>query len=223
MKNKIIVLTLFSISMGLLETAVVVYLRALYYPEGFQFPVITLGTTILTTELFRELATLIMLASIGYMNGENKHQRMAAFMYSFAIWDIFYYVFLKVFLNWPASILAWDLLFLLPVPWIGPVLAPCLISLTMISIYIIMTYRGNQGFQVKLDKTFWRLTLLGFAMILYTFMHDSVQTLIELSKVDSFDLLKDIRSLIPKEFNWPFFLLGESVCVFAVTGLWRQK
>jgi hypothetical protein len=223
MKNKIIVLTLFSISMGLLETAVVVYLRALYYPEGFQFPIITLGTTILKTELFRELATLIMLASIGYMNGENKHQRIAAFMYSFAIWDIFYYVFLKVFLNWPASILAWDLLFLLPVPWIGPVLAPCIISLTMISIYIIMVSRGNQGFQVKLDKTFWRLTLLGFSMILYTFMHDSVQTLNELSKLDSFDLLKDIRSLIPKQFNWPFFLLGESVCVFAVIGLWRQK
>jgi hypothetical protein len=223
MKNKTIVLTLFSISMGLLETAVVVYLRALYYPEGFQFPIITLGTTILKTELFRELATLIMLASIGYMNGENKHQRIAAFMYSFAIWDIFYYVFLKVFLNWPASILAWDLLFLLPVPWIGPVLAPCIISLTMISIYIIMVSRGNQGFQVKLDKTFWRLTLLGFSMILYTFMHDSVQTLIELSKLDSFDLLKDIRSLIPKQFNWPFFLLGESVCVFAVIGLWRQK
>jgi hypothetical protein len=223
MKNKTIVLTLFSISMGLLETAVVVYLRALYYPEGFQFPIITLGTTILKTELFRELATLIMLASIGYMNGENKHQRIAAFMYSFAIWDIFYYVFLKVFLNWPASILAWDLLFLLPVPWIGPVLAPCIISLTMISIYIIMVSRGNQGFQVKLDKTFWRLTLLGFSMILYTFMHDSVQTLNELSKLDSFDLLKDIRSLIPKQFNWPFFLLGESVCVFAVIGLWRQK
>lgn len=217
------VLTLFSISMGLLETAVVVYLRAIYYPDGFHFPVVSLSKTILITELWRELATLIMLASIGYMNGETKSERIAAFMYSFAVWDIFYYVFLKAFLNWPASIVDWDLLFLLPVPWIGPVLAPCLVSLTMILIYIIMMYKKSQGILIKLHKTFWGLVALGFSMILYTFMYDSVQTLIELSKLESFDLLKDIRSFIPKSYNWPFFALGEIVCLFAVYALWKQK
>lgn len=223
MKNRVLVLTLFSISMGLLETAVVVYLRAMYYPNGFQFPVVSLSQTILVTELWRELATLIMLATIGYMNGETKSEKIAAFMYSFAVWDIFYYVFLKAFLNWPNSILDWDLLFLLPVPWIGPVLAPCLVSVTMILIYAIVMYKKSKGIRCKLDKTFWSLTLLGFSMILFTFMSDSVQTLIELSKLDSFDLLKDIRSFIPKSYNWPFFALGEIVCLYAVHKLWKQK
>jgi hypothetical protein len=223
MKNKIVILTLFSISMGLLETAVVVYLRAIYYPDGFHFPVVSLSKTILITELWRELATLIMLASIGYMNGETKSERIAAFMYSFAVWDIFYYVFLKAFLNWPLSIVDWDLLFLLPVPWIGPVLAPCLVSLTMIVIYVMVMFKKSKGILIKLDKTFWGLVALGFSMILYTFMYDSVQTLIELSKLESFDLLKDIRSFIPKSYNWPFFALGEIVCLFAVFTLWKQK
>ncbi|OYU97088.1 MAG: hypothetical protein CFE21_02015 [Bacteroidetes bacterium B1(2017)] len=223
MKNRIVVLTLFSIAMGLLETAVVVYLRAIYYPSGFQFPVVSLSETILVTELLRELATIIMLAAIGYMNGETKSERIAAFMYSFAVWDIFYYVFLKVLLNWPATILDWDLLFLLPVPWIGPVLAPCLVSLTMILIYATVFYKKSKGIHIKLDRTFWGLVTLGFSMILYTFMYDSVHTLIELSKLESFDLLRDIRSFIPKSYNWPFFTLGEIVCLFAVYTLWRQK
>jgi hypothetical protein len=223
MKNKIVVLSLFSMAMGLLETAVVVYLRAIYYPNGFQFPVPSMSQTILITELFRELATLIMLATIGYMNGETKSERIAAFLYSFAIWDICYYVFLKLFLNWPASILDWDLLFLLPVPWIGPVLAPCLVSLTMILVYILVCYKKSKGIKLILDKTFWVLITLGFSMILFTFMSDSVQTLMELSKLDNFDLLKDIRSFIPKQYNWPFFTLGEIVCLFAIATLWKQK
>ena len=36
--NKVLALTLFSIAMGLLEAVVVMYLRELYYPAGFAFP-----------------------------------------------------------------------------------------------------------------------------------------------------------------------------------------
>jgi hypothetical protein len=212
MKPKLINLSIFSIAMAMLETAVVIYLRALFYPEGFKFPVETIGSTLLITELFRELATIIMLGCIGYMNGETKTERFTAFLFSFGIWDIFYYVFLKVFLNWPASILDWDLLFLLPVPWIGPVLAPCLVSASFIGLHLLVLHKKKQGQAIVLHRTFWALSALGFAVMLYTFMADSTAILIEIYKKDiNFDLLSGIRTLIPKSFNWPVFLLGEIV------------
>jgi hypothetical protein len=87
----------------------------------------------------------------------------------------------------------------------------------------MVIYKKSKGIQIQLNKTFWGIVTLGFSMILYTFMSDSVQTLIELSKLESFDLLRDIRSFIPKSYNWPFFALGEIVCLYAVYTLWKQK
>ena len=89
-------ITLFGIAMGLLEGAVVVYLRELYYPEGFGFPLKLMSNQVALTELFREAATLIMLMSIGALAGRTRIERFAFFIYSFAVWDIFYYVFLKL-------------------------------------------------------------------------------------------------------------------------------
>src|SRR4051812_6467788 len=125
-------LTLFSIAMGYLETAVVVYLRSMYFPAGFDHPVLSIPQNIAVTELWREIATLVMLIGAGIMAGKNGSQRFGFFIYCFAVWDIFYYVFLKVLLDWPESLFAWDVLFLLPVPWVGPVIAPVIVSLTMI-------------------------------------------------------------------------------------------
>ncbi len=122
----------FSIAMGYLEAAVVVYLRELYYPEGFDFPLKEMDMGIIVTELFREAATMIMLLSIGFLAAKRKIERLAYFVLPFAIWDIFYYVFLKVALGWPESLLTWDILFMLPVTWVGPVICPVINSLTMI-------------------------------------------------------------------------------------------
>src|SRR5674476_343996 len=124
--------TLFSVAMGMLESSVVIYLRELYYPAGFQFPLKATSYIVAVTEIFRELATLIMLLGIGVLAGKNKHERFAWFIYSFAIWDIFYYLFLFLIINWPVSLLDWDVLFLLPVMWVGPVWSPVLLSLLMI-------------------------------------------------------------------------------------------
>ena len=86
-------LTMFSIAMGYLETAIVVYIRKLYYPEGFTFPLVPISHDIAVTEFWREAATIIMLAGIGILSGKNASQRFVFFLYAFAIWDIFYYVF----------------------------------------------------------------------------------------------------------------------------------
>jgi len=132
MLKRLILLTLFAISMAFLESAVVVYLRALYYPEGFAFPLKLLKGPILLTELIREAATMVMLITVSMMADRRRMLRFAWFIYMFAIWDIFYYVFLWLILGWPESLLTWDLLFLIPVSWVGPVLAPVINSFTMI-------------------------------------------------------------------------------------------
>ena len=88
---------LFAVAMGLFECAVVVYLRELSFPNGFDFPLKPIGHNLAAVELWREVATIFMLVAVGWMAGHNKNTRFAWFIYAFAIWDIFYYVFLKVF------------------------------------------------------------------------------------------------------------------------------
>ena len=84
--------------------------------------------TWLAIEIGREAATLIMLLGVAMLAGADRWERFLAFCLSFGVWDIFYYAWLWIFVRWPASLFTWDLLFLIPVPWIGPVLAPVLVS-----------------------------------------------------------------------------------------------
>jgi len=148
--KSLIALTIFGIAMGLLEAAVVVYLRQLYYPEGLTLPLKPASSTLLLIESSRELATLVMLITAAIAVGENALQSFAYFLYMFGIWDIFYYVFLKVFLDWPASILTWDVLFFVPVLWVSPVLAPIICSLTMIVFGCITVLLQQKGAHIKI-------------------------------------------------------------------------
>src|SRR5690349_2988847 len=141
-------LVLFAIAFGYVEAAVVAYLRSIYTPlrahfyppssAGELFPLLTLDqlralgpehTARLNTELGREFATLLMLSSVALVAARKPREWIAAFVLCFGIWDITFYAFLKLLLNWPASLLTWDILFLLPVPWVGPVIAPILVSI----------------------------------------------------------------------------------------------
>src|SRR6218665_2831025 len=141
LKKTLFWVSAFAVAMGFLESAVVIYLRAIYYKTGFDFPLTPMDPALAKVELLREAATVIMLVGIGYLAGTTRLQRFAFFCLSFAIWDIFYYVFLYLFLGWPTSLFTWDILFLIPLPWIGPVWAPCLLALLMIigSLLIIST------------------------------------------------------------------------------------
>src|SRR5258707_7052052 len=108
------IVTIFSIAMAALESAVVVYLRALYYPDGFTVALRMIDPQILLIEIAREAATLIMLIGVACLAGKNFKDRFAYFLLSFGVWDIFYYAWLKAFINWPASIFDWDILFMIP-------------------------------------------------------------------------------------------------------------
>lgn len=126
--------TLFGIAMAYLEAVVVVYLRQMSYfvilpPESLK----PMPPFILALEMGREAATIIMLASLSMaVSRRNWWERFAFFLWSFGIWDILYYVWLYITLRWPPSPLTTDLLFLIPVPWLGPVIAPVLVSVAML-------------------------------------------------------------------------------------------
>ena len=175
--RKLIWVSLFGIAFGFVESSVVVYLRAVYYPEGFNWPLKIISNEHLTVEVLREAATIIMLAAVGIVAGKQGWQRFGYFLLTFGVWDIFYYVWLKVFLVWPASLTDWDILFLIPVPWIGPVISAGLIALlmTLCGIGIVVRTSLQEHFRPTLLS--WLCAIVATAAILYSFMSDTGATL----------------------------------------------
>jgi len=171
--SKVSWLALFAITMGFFEAAVVVYLRELYYPHGFTFPLVEMPSRIILVELGREAASLLMLAAVGMLAGRKFWERFGAFILCFGVWDLFYYAFLKVAIGWPGSLSDWDILFLIPYPWIGPVIAPALIALLMaVGGYLFMR-RYDRGGRIQPDLYVWSGAVAGVAVLLYSFMRDT--------------------------------------------------
>ena len=211
-----ITLFIFGIAMGYLEAVVVVYLRELHYPQGFAFPLSIFTLETMWIEWGREFATIVMLIAIGIIAGKNFLQRFSYFLFTFAIWDIFYYVFLKLTLNWPQSLLTWDILFLIPVPWVGPVLAPVICSLTMILIGCMIVFTEEQGYTVTMKVWDWVLMLLGAFIIFCTFIYDYFIIIFHEGLASGFSnlttnphLQEMISQYVPTSYNWSLFLVGE--------------
>lgn len=220
---KAIYITLFAIAMAFLETAVVIYLRALMYPEGFAFPLEPIPPELALTEVLREAATLIMLAIIGCIAGKYFTERFAWFIYTFAVWDIFYYVFLKLMIGWPESLLTWDILFLIPTIWTGPVIAPVLVSLQMISLALVILYFSGMGNIVKIKPLEWAGLIAGSIILILGFIWDySVFMLKHFSFIEII-IFPDMKALfetsvkyIPDRFNWLLFLCGSGLIVLVI-------
>lgn len=127
------ILGAFAVAMALLESAVVVYMRRLYYPENPQelFPLHFLKQYDPALELSREVATVVMIITVALLaeRSRNLTRKFAAFVFVFGTWDLFYYVWLKVLMDWPRTWLEWDVLFLIPMVWLGPWICPALIAL----------------------------------------------------------------------------------------------
>jgi len=230
-RNKIFFLILFSIAMGFLEASVVVYLRQLYYPEGFSFPLEIMALDALSIEYLREFSSLVMIFSLAIIAGRNFYERFAYFLLCFGIWDIFYYVWLKVLLNWPESLLTWDILFLIPVIWAGPVLAPVLCALTMVVIGSSILSFQQQGYRVRITLLEWLLLFLGGCIILATFLWEYSTIIIQggfLSRIATLATDLHFRQIIaehiPTSFNWYLFMIGEGfILCFLIMFFWRTK
>ncbi|MBN2613442.1 MAG: hypothetical protein JXB00_17945 [Bacteroidales bacterium] len=215
-------LTIFSIAMGYLESSVVVYLRTIMYPGGFDFPLVPFDRQLAVTEIFREAATVIMLLGAGIIAGKTFSGRFAWFIYCFAVWDIFYYIFLKALLNWPESLMTWDILFLIPVTWVGPVISPVIVSLTMILLALIIVYFGEKTSTRILPKE-WGFLIAGSLVLIMAFTWDFSKfilkhfTLEELFSLPGKKPLYDLGlQYIPESFNWLLFWAGEFIILTGI-------
>jgi len=167
-------LTVWSAAFGVCEGAVVVYMRRLLYPGqpagGPLFPLPDIDAPLLNTEMAREAATLLMLLGVAMLAERRPLRRFAAFAFCFGVWDIVYYAMLHVAIGWPASLMTWDVLFLIPKPWASPVLAPVLVSLALIGASALILARPDDGAPSPLRPRDWLVEAACGALILWAFL-----------------------------------------------------
>jgi hypothetical protein len=222
LRRLLLAITAFAIAMAYLESAVVVYLREILYPEGFDFPLSQMPVRLAVTELLREAATLAMLVTLGIIAARRFSTGFAWFIYAFAIWDIFYYVFLWFLLGWPPSLLTWDILFLIPTTWTGPVLSPVLVSLTMILLAVVILVAAEQGRDTRIPAKIWAGLILGSLILIFGFIFDySRHMLIHFTWLEMFHLknpevLEVATRYIPHRFPWWIFGMGEVVILATI-------
>ncbi len=156
-------------------------------------------------ELPREFATLVMLFAVGFLAGRTWKARIGYAAIAFGVWDIFYYVFLKIICGWPHSLLDWDILFLLPMPWWGPVLAPGLIALLMILWGTLASQFERSHSPARSNWQIWGLNFSGVGLALYVFMEDALSA--------SHQGLDAIRTVLPERFDW--WLFGVALLMMA--------
>ena len=234
MNNKtiktLLLVTSFSIAMGFLESAVVVYLREIYYPNGFCFPMKIISNTVAITEFLREIATIIMLLCFAIIAGKTKIEKFAFFIFSFAIWDIFYYLFLKLLIAWPVSFLDWDILFLIPFTWVGPVIAPIINSITMIILTLIIIYFAEKRKNVKINFAQWILLIIGSFIVIFAYTEEYMHFMMQyfsftdlLTYSDSKKILEKACQFVPQHFKWFVFSTGVAFHLVAICLFYLQK
>ena len=206
----------FAVAMAWVESASVFYIRALVgRVEPYQADPLPIRGALGNVELWREAATLVMLAMLGTLSGRTWRHRAGYAALAFGAWDIFYYVFLHLISGWPRTLLDWDILFLLPLPWWGPVLAPISIALVMILWGTLTTQSRDHTTSTRLT---WTLGWIGIGLALAVFMIDAWRAL-----PDGRDA---VLRVLPSTFNWPLFsmalLLMASPAVHQIASLLTQ-
>jgi hypothetical protein len=191
----------FAIAMAWVEAASVFYIRALVGRiEPYQADPLPLSGALGplgNVELWREASTMVMLATLGMLAGRTWRRRAGYAALAFGIWDIFYYVFLRLISGWPKTLLDWDILFLLPLPWWGPVLAPVSIALVMILWGTLATQSGDGATDARWSFLTGALGCAGIGLALAVFMIDTWRALP--SGRDA------VLQVLPTTFNWPLF------------------
>jgi len=191
----------FAIAMAWVEAAVVFDLRTLVNRiEPYQPNPLPLVGGLGPVELVREVATLVMLAAVGFLAGRTWPHRLAYATLAFGIWDIFYYAFLRVICGWPHSLLDWDILFLLPLPWWGPVLAPLSIALLMVLWGTLVSQDSARPTRRTAPWAAWLFAGAGALVALYAFMADALRVASQGAET--------VRKVLPTHFSWPWFAVA---------------
>lgn len=193
------VVFVYALAMAWVESAVVHYLRthtdriqpyqANPLPSAFNFGQV---------ELVREAATLLMLVLVGWLAGKRSRSKFGYALLAFGIWDLGYYIFLHWMNGWPGSLAEWDILFLLPLPWWGPVWAPMAISALMVGLGTLLTQFPLPDILPPGERNTWILAGVGVCVALYTFMAEAIEVLPSGESA--------VRSMLPSSFQWPLFL-----------------
>lgn len=170
--RRIVWTAIFGLAFGWVEAAVVIYLRRIFYPDGFAFPLRVLDRSLLGVELMRELATIVMLGAVAQLAGRTRWQRFALFLVAFGVWDLMYYLGLRLVLGWPPSLQTWDILFLLPWPWIGPVYAPAAVAVLMVVFGVLVARKEEREGPCRADPLAWMLGIVGAALLLVSWLGD---------------------------------------------------
>jgi hypothetical protein len=185
----------FAIAMAWVEAASVFYIRALVDRiEPYQANPLPIHGALGNVELWREASTLVMIATVGLLAGRTWRRRVGYAALAFGAWDIFYYVFLRVISGWPRTLLDWDILFLLPLPWWGPVLAPVSIALVLILWGTLATQSNDAATGARWT---WALGWIGIVLALAVFMIDAWRALPHGRDA--------VLRVLPTRFNWPLF------------------
>jgi hypothetical protein len=162
-------LAAFAAAMGILEAIVVVYLRELYYPGGFRFPIVRMPDRIAVFEIFREAATIVMLLAVAALARRDRTDGFFVFAWLFGVWDLVYYAGLRLFLGWPESLGTWDLLFLIPVPWVSPVIYPVMVSLLLLAGFAANEMAASKGRSAAPARVGWLVSVAGALGIVISF------------------------------------------------------
>lgn len=212
-----LIVVAFAIGMAWVEAASVYYIRALTDRiEPYQADPLPIRGVLGQVELVREAATLVMLLTLGMLAGRTWPRRLGYTAIAFGVWDIFYYVFLRMMSGWPRSLFDWDILFLLPLPWWGPVLAPVCIALLMIVWGTFATQFTDPGPATSVTWTVWGVTGLGVALALGVFMADSLRTVHQ--------GLDATRQVLPARFHWPVFCVALTLMTAPLAQIaWRGR
>ena len=199
-------LTLFGISIGYFEAAVVADLRTIFCSDNNLFPLCLKCNRLGLIEIGREFFSLVILVAVASLAGRDSKTRIACFAILFGLWDIFYYVFLKLIINWPESLLTWDLLFLIPVPWVAPVIAPVLVSLAFIGGGFLVLRMSARGIMWRCNRWCVIGFLLATIIIFWSFC---------------LDWRHIAGGGLPRSFPWGIFCAGELLLIGVFSFVYR--
>ncbi len=215
-KQRWLVVALYAAAMAYVEAAVVLYLRTMVDRlDPYQSPPVTLPDDLVRAEMVREVATLIMLFAVGWLAGRTWRSRLGYTLVAFGVWDILYYVYLVPLSGWPRSLLDWDILFLLPLPWWGPVLAPVSIAALMVLGGTLVSQFDRPERALWPGPWAWGASLVGVTLALYVFMADAIGA--------AGGGAEAVAQVLPTQFNWPVFVVAWLLLAVPIVDLCRQQ